>query len=409
MRNKRESGQALLPVAFGMVLFGAALGLAIDIGYLRYLKRQLQTAVDSAAIAAAAEVNYGDYVAAAKADSATNGFTDGANGVTVTVNNPPTSGPNQGQPGYVEVLIAKTQPTFFIRIVPGAATSSTVAARAVAYLGSARGCIYSLKPSPGNITIGVVSRRGGGASLNANCSVIDNGDLTLFGRPDNVSASAIGVAGTFSNGTRSNVTPTPLGAVSASDPLSYLPTQNPGNCDFTNFPPITNGFQTLNPGVYCGGISITQTANVTFNPGLYILMQNGSTNNGLAIGGSGNVNGSGVTFYNGANSGSVSITNTGTVSLTAPTSGTYAGILILQDSNNSHNATVDGGNNPTFQGALYFPNLNSILTIDNIGNNAAYTILVAGSLDIRGNNNVLGNDYSSLSNGSPIKDAVLVE
>ena len=406
MRNRREAGQTLITLAFGMVLFCAVLGLAIDIGYMRDLKRRLQTAVDSAAIAAAAEVSYGDYVAAAKADSAANSFTDGANGVTVTVNDPPASGPHQGQPGYVEVLIAKTQPTFFIRIVPGAPISSTVTARAVAYLGNARGCIYSLQPSPGHTTIGVAS--GGGASLNANCTMIDNGDLTLLGSPTNLSASAIGVVGTVYNGTGANVTPTPSGAVSASDPLSYLPTQNPGNCDVRNFS-ISSGFQTLNQGVYCGGINVTGTASVNFNPGLYVLMPNGLTNNGLTISGSGSVNGSGVTFYNGANSGHVLITNTGTVSLTAPTSGTYAGILIFQDPNNSNNATVDGGNNPTFQGALYFPNLTSMLRIDNVGNNAAYTILVAGSLDIRGNNNVLGNDYSSLSNGSPIKSAVLVE
>jgi hypothetical protein len=409
MRNKRQAGQTLLPVVFGMVVFGGVLGLAIDVGFMRYLKREIQTAVDSAAIAGAAEINYGDYAAAAKADAAANGFTDGANGVTVTVNNPPASGPNQGQAGYVEVVLSKVQPTFFMRIVPGVATSATVVARAVAYQGSARGCIYSLQPSPGAIAIGTVGRRGGGADLNANCAVMDNGDFTLRGRADVISASAIGVTGSFFNGTRSNVTPTPQqGMVSAADPLAYLPTQNPGNCNFTNVS-ITGGNRILSQGVYCGGINISGNANVTFNPGLYVMEPSGLTNNGLTIGGAGNITGSGVTFYNGANSSSVSITNTGTVTLTAPTTGTYAGILIFQDPNNGHNATVDGGNNPTFQGALYFPNLDAILTIDNIGNNAAYTILVAGSLDVRGNNNTLGSDYSSLANGSPIKDAVLVE
>jgi Putative Flp pilus-assembly TadE/G-like len=409
MRRNREAGQTLVFVALGMVMLGAILGLAIDLGYMRFLKRQMQTAADSAAIAGAAEINYGDVTSAAKADAASNGFTDGTNGVTVTVNNPPASGPNQGLSGYVEVLISKNQPTFFIRIVPGGATNSTVQARAVGYLGSAKGCMYSLQSSPGGMTIGTPGRHGGGVDVTAqNCAIIDNGNLTVNGRADNVSASAIGVAGTV-NRSRSSITPTPQqGMVPASDPLAFLPTQNPGNCDFTNFS-INSGTQILSQGVYCGGINITGTANVTFNSGLYIMMPNGITNNGLIISGSGNVSGNGVTFYNGANSGAVSITNTATVSLTAPTSGNYAGVLIFQDPNNGLNATVDGGNNSLFQGALYFPNLNTTLTIDDIGSSAAYTILVAGSLDIRGNNNTIGSNYSSLSNGSPIKDAVLVE
>jgi hypothetical protein len=407
MRRSREAGQTLVSVAFAMVMLSAVLGLAIDVGYLRFLKRQLQSAADSAAIAGAAELNYGDMTAAADADAAADGFTNGSNGVTVTVNNPPTSGPNQGVSGYVEVLISKSQPTFFVRLAPGGAQSSTVQARAVAYQGSAKGCIYTLQASPGGITIGTQGRRGGGADMTADCAVIDDGDFTLRGRADDVSASAIGVAGTAFNGTRSILNPRPqTGMVSASDPLAYLPTQSPGGCDHTNV--SVNGNQTLSQGVYCGGIVINNGANVTFNPGLYVLVPSGSANNGLAING-GNVSGNGVTFYNGANSGSVSITSQGTVSLTAPTTGEYAGVLIFQDPNNQWSPTIDGGNNPVFQGALYFPNPNTVLTLDDIGSSAAYTIVVAGSLDIRGNNNVFGNDYSSLANGSPIKDPVLAE
>jgi len=409
VRRNGEAGQTLVFVALGMVLLGAALGLALDLGYMRLSKRRIQTAVDSAAIAGAAEINYADVTAAAKADAASNGFTDGVNGVTVTVNSPPASGPNQGKQGYVEVLISRTEPTFFIRIVPSGATTSTVQARAVAYLGNAKGCVYTLEPSPGAITMGTAGRRGGNVDMTAqNCAIIDNGDLTLFGRADRLSASAIGVAGTVRSG-RSNVTPAPQqGMISASDPLAFLPTQNPGSCDFTNRS-INSGNQVLTQGVYCGGLMITGSASVTFTPGLYVITPQGGVNNGLVINSSGTVTGDGVTFYNAAGSASVSITSSGTVSLTAPTNGNYAGILLFQDPANQSPATVDGGINPKFEGALYFPNVNSTLTIDDIGSADAYTIVVAGSLDIRGNNNIFNSDYSSLSNGSPIKDAVLVE
>ena len=79
-------------------------GLGVDMAISpRHEKRLQQTAADSAAIAAAAELPYGSagVAAAAKHDSASNGFTDGGTGcpgavgcVTVTVNNPPVSGPN---------------------------------------------------------------------------------------------------------------------------------------------------------------------------------------------------------------------------------------------------------------------------------------------------------------------------
>jgi hypothetical protein len=209
------------------------------------------------------------------------------------------------------------------------------------------------------------------------------------------------------------VNPAPQrGMIPAGDPLAYLQATlasvNTASCDQTNLT-VNGTSQSLFPGVYCGGLIISGGANVTLNPGLYVMTPFNGTNHGLTISGTSTVSGDGVTFFNAAGSASVSITSTGTVSLTAPTSGSYSGILVAQDPTNTSSATVDGGTNPKFEGAFYFPNLNTQLTIDDIGSSAAYTILVAGSLDIRGNNNLLGSNYFSLSNGSPIKDAVLVE
>jgi Putative Flp pilus-assembly TadE/G-like len=423
MKRNSEAGQTLVFVAFGMIIIGAILGLAIDMGYMRFLKRRIQTAADSAAIAGAAEIEYGDFQAAAWADSASNGFTNGSSGVTVTVNNPPQSGPNQGNPNYVEVLISKTQPTFFIRIVPGGATNSTVEARAVAQLGNAKGCIYTLLPSPGSITIGTAGRHGGGAILNApNCAIIDNGDLISLGGRDSITASAIGVAGTVQGST---FTPTPQqGIVQATDPLAYLSAPAAPICNGASTQTITTD-SVVNPGactIVVGGLNCTASPNVVFNSGTYggvticggsnVVFNSGvyafTKSPGLSIGGTGSVTGIGVTFYN-TNNTSISITNTGTVTLTGHSGGPYAGVLFYQDRNDFSPATLDGGSNPSFEGALYFPS--ATLRIDDIGLPASntYTIVVAGSLDIRGSNNTFYSDYSSLTNGSPIRDAVLVE
>src|SRR6202042_1688794 len=104
-----------------------------------------QTAADSAAMAGAEELNYGDLVAAGKADAASNGYTDGTSSVTVTINNPPTSGPNASNAGYVEAIVSKPEPTFFLRVL-GVATM-TVSTRAVAYEGNGPNCIYVTDPT----------------------------------------------------------------------------------------------------------------------------------------------------------------------------------------------------------------------------------------------------------------------
>src|ERR1700730_16973796 len=84
-RQRKESGQALVAAAFGLVVLLGAAGLAIDVGYLRYERRLQQSAADSAALAGAAESAAGNATSAALGDSSLNGFTDDVNNVTVTV------------------------------------------------------------------------------------------------------------------------------------------------------------------------------------------------------------------------------------------------------------------------------------------------------------------------------------
>ena len=103
MRHRnRQAGQSLVFVALGMVVLIGILGLAIDIGYYRYVRRELQTAADAAALAGAMDLSYSDVTTAAQAASSENGFANGSNGVAVTVYNPPHDGPyaSSGYPTY---------------------------------------------------------------------------------------------------------------------------------------------------------------------------------------------------------------------------------------------------------------------------------------------------------------------
>jgi hypothetical protein len=191
-----------------------------------------------------------------------------------------------------------------------------------------------------------------------------------------------------------------------------------------------SGTATLNPGVYCGGIEINYGANVTFNPGTYILTS--ATNaSGTSYGLTANIGalatGNGITFYNTVTSGKTagpiqfnysSFAAGNGINFTAPATGTYEGILFFQDSANTTQAQIIGSSsfNTVLQGAYYFPKAKVVFALDGpIKYNIldAYQIEFAALTFAGSNFNTSGffNDYSSLANGSPVKGTggVLVE
>lgn len=187
---------------------------------------------------------------------------------------------------------------------------------------------------------------------------------------------------------------------------------------------------TFNPGVYCGGISITAAlaSNIKFNPGTYILRDGPSGILGVTSGGLKltlnlltNVTGSGVTFYNQSNHGSLSVVEPLTggsflslsnISLSAPTSGTYSGILFFQAHGVTSNATFVANliNSSKLEGAIYVPDGDVSYGVSSLS--SAYNILVAKDINLDvAVGSVFGDDYSSLAGGSPLggNNVVLVQ
>ncbi len=320
MKRKNEAGQALVFAAVGLVVIIGFAGLGIDMGMLRYQKRLQQTAADSGALAGANNLAFpasGGITAGAQNASAGNGFTDGANNVTVTVNNPPTSGPHSGNAKYVEVLVTAVQPTYFMKVL--GINSQTLTARAVATnvsgVTSGGGCLYTLG-APSSAIEGI--NINGHATLNAiTCGIADNGNFSTSGNALTVCAGTFGVAGTSSDtgGQGSTCTnkavtcsaqagPCPAtGMPAATDPMSYLtPPCNPcsaggaisiaGKGQISITP--SNGVYTISPGTY-SSITIKGTGSgntVVFSAGTYIL-----TGNGVSCSGTPTIRGTGVTFY----------------------------------------------------------------------------------------------------------------
>jgi hypothetical protein len=204
------------------------------------------------------------------------------------------------------------------------------------------------------------------------------------------------------------------GVAPASDPLSGLlaPASAPYTCDHIgNYSPSAD--TDLYPGVYCGGIHVPN-ATYTFHAGTYILVGGGlstqSANSHITSTG-------GVTFYNtfGATTNSttysysgIDIRATSTVSLIAPTSGTYSGILFFDDrSAPASNDNYGGGATAVYQGTIYAKNA-AVTMYGNSSVNTAYTMLIADTISLIGTSG-FNNDYSSLTGGTPIQQTVIVE
>ncbi len=390
------------------------LGLGIDMGALRYEKRLQQTAADAAALAGANNIGQGGIVVGAQNASATNGFTDNGSGqvsncgstaavgtVCVQINNPPQSGPHSGNANYVEALVAAVHPTYFMRIF--GVTQETVSARAVATNlsgGNNGGCLYTLgAPTDGIEGVNV----NGSAILNApNCGILDNGNYNSKGNALTVRADTFGVSGDPNvSGPGGSVTCTEPGACpsygmpAAADPLGSLtPPSNPGPsascpssgpCNVT-----TSGTLTLQPGEY-SSITIGKNSVVTLAPGVYYIDGSG----GVQFNGKATLTGSGVMFYF---TGSASINAVGggnqvsNIQLSAPTSGTYAGILMYQDPNDTNTGpgpnkgpTLGGDDNSFFDGALYFPSDQLTFFGNSTGTGYKAGIVVAGAFALSGN------------------------
>jgi hypothetical protein len=379
---------------------------ATDIGLFLIAKRQMQTAADSAAMAGAAEINYGDVTTAAQADSAQNGFTDGSNGVTVAVHIPPSSGPHAGgsKAGYVEVIVSQSQPTIFMKILNRGAM--VVSARAVATVVPSSNCIYTLGKSGTDI-----DQTGSGSFAVSNCSILDDSSdptaaLKRTGS-GSISAQAIGIVGNYSQTGSGSISPTPTtGMTAVSDPLSLTaPSYVASSCNaafnHSGSSSVTIPGPSTPGGTICyDGISNTGGGTITFPTGTYVI--NGNFTNSGSSGLSGL---SGVTFYMAPGNNTLSISGSGTINLSAPNTGVYSGILFYQDLGDTKTMSISGSSSGTFSGIFYAPGAELDLT--GSAGAAFDTDLVVSSLKITGSVNL--SEYVPLAGASPLSSPTLVE
>lgn len=350
-----ESGQSMIISALCLTCLLGFAGFAVDAGIMLEQRRLAQTAADSAAIAAALELNYGDATAAGRAASAQNGFTHGANGVTVTINEPPSYGPHASATanGYAEAIISQSTPTYFMNFF--GLSAMTVTARAVAgNVGSSYGCVYVLAPT-GSQTMEL---QGSFDVTAPNCGVIvdsnDSDALDFTGGGGTLTAGSVGVVGGC-GGKCSDSTPTPVtGIVAQSDPLNYITPPDPTKLTCTT-PSGGTLTGTVGPAVaggtacYNGNVTLN---NVTLNPGTYVFTGNVTLSGTVTSATSTTPFGTTLDI----NSGSLSVSTGSTLAIVAPTTGTLNGIALMQPLANTNEMQLQfGSSSGSITGIIYAP------------------------------------------------------
>jgi hypothetical protein len=456
--RSKERGSVTLVAAVSMVGLIGFTGMAIDVGYLQWSQVRIQDAADSAAQAALIELENGntDWKVAGQNSAAMNGFTNGANGVTVSINNPPTTGSMKGNTSALEAIVTQATPTFFMQMLntrsvaiqgyaAGSYASSSGSSGTGTGSGSSAGCVYVLDTASSDSQTMNVQ----GSSPTFNCGVVvesPNSQAVYLSGALTVnmgSGYTLGVVGPSTCAAAQPATQANCGIDYTSN-QDYICTSGNPNCSASSEPtangisnpgdPLTNisvpafgttfsaknyydmnsapAGNTLQPGIYCGGLNIGNTngATYTLNAGTYIIA--GGT---LQFNSQGTVKGSGVTFYltspadvastTGSSCPSslvtpgsttiakVNINGQPNVTLSAPATGASTGITgILLFENRS--ATTDnapqivGNSTTSLNGALYFKN--STLTFSGVnGSNTGYMMIVVKKLNINGSSPIV--------------------
>ncbi len=390
-----QSGSYAVLVALLLPVLAGTAGLGTEVAWWFYKQKNMLSAADSAAVSAATAGT--DLATEADAITAFYGYKNGANNVTVTVNQPPTTGSFTSNAQAVEVIISQPQP----RLLSALFGSGTVAvtARAVALGNVGIGCVLALDPTANS----AVSASGSNNVNLINCNLYSNssGSPSLnVGGTARVSANLVGAVGSISgasnitapNGIRSGIRP-------IADPYATVsPPTTPTTCNPANQKINSSGkVNSISPNTcYSGLVSVQSGYTLDLTPGIYYFYGSGG---GLSVQGNATVTcstcsgTSGVTLvFTGSASNGWATANIGSnaiINLTAPASGPTKGIVIYGDRNMTTGATfsLQGGGSQNFGGAIYLPKANLQFSGGN-GTTTSCTQVIADTISLTGSSNL---------------------
>lgn len=184
--------------------------------------------------------------------------------------------------------------------------------------------------------------------------------MTIEGNPE-AKAGRFGVTGGHKGDTFS---PTPVnGSDKVDDPLANLPFPVHDNCDDAGKEGLViKASVTLQPGTYCGGISVSGSdVEVTLAPGVYVMVDGP-----LYLNAKSTMTGERVMFAFTGDDSTLRLWGSSNLRVTSPVSGPYTNIQFLQDRTDSKGrgmwVSIGGSNGDEskleYDGVAYFPTQN---------------------------------------------------
>jgi Flp pilus assembly protein TadG len=165
-----------------------------------------------------------------------------------------------------------------------------------------------------------------------------------------IKASKVCVEGGYKTNSNASIQPTPNTLCDAvADPFADVPAPTVGGCTYNN-KTYDNKTVTLQPGVYCGGLTIMGNSDVTFAPGEYVIKDgkfSADSNTKLS--------GQEVAFYLTGASALLHFNSNTQLSFTSPQTGPLRGFIFFQDRNFGGTHQVDSNVTAKLDGAIYFP------------------------------------------------------
>jgi hypothetical protein len=371
---RETKGNIAIATALTVPLLAGGAGFGVETAYWYHKDLELQQAADKAAYTAALEkragANSSKILNTATYIATENGYQPG----TLAVHYPPSAGTYAGDAKAIEVELSIELPRYFTSFFFDDMVTERV--RAVALLQTAaNACVLAL-----STTMSHAARFSGSSHLNlVGCTVMSNSmtsDAVQVQGSATLSTDCIIAVGGVDLTSGATMTECP-GAITnappAADPFADVPVPTSG----TTY--SGTGGAVLQPGHYTNGMNLSGTK--TLSPGVYIV-----SGGNFRINANANISGSGVTIYFTAGT-SVSINGTATVNLSAPTSGTYSGMLFFGDRSATDNVTLNGTADSKLTGAVYFAN-QDINYLGNFSGNGGCTQVVGKTVEWSGNTTI---------------------
>lgn len=359
-------GNVAVIFALTLVPILGASGAAVDYSRATSFRAQLQNAVDETALKSfAVEPELRQTSAARRLSLLGSGY----QGVTVT------SGDNE-----VEVIATASVKTAILSAIGMDEIRVVARAKAAAAQEGPKACLLGLNREVSN----AVSFSGTSSYVGKDCAVYSNSrDAKGLSINGNARPEAEGFCSAGGATTPAGFTPPPkTNCPHVSDPFAgKIQPPDSAGCTFNKVSVQPGKEVDLEPGVYCGGLSVQGTVRLA-EGGTYVF-KDGELN----VNAGGSLSGTGVLLYLTGKRSGFTINGGGEVRLDAAKTGDYRGVVIYQDplSNTGAENHLNGNATTVINGAIYTPgNGVRINGSSGFGQESVYMPVIADTITVTG-------------------------